>query len=359
MAEISINQVRKTYGAFTAVEDFSLTVADGEFVSILGPSGCGKTTLLRSIAGFFPVASGEIRIGDTIAASPSKKIHLAPEKRNLGMVFQSYAVWPHMNVYDNIAYPLKIRKESGSSIKEKVHSVLDLLNLSGSEKKYPSMMSGGQQQRIALGRALIMNPAAMLLDEPLSNLDSKLREKMRFEMKEIQQKLNLTILYVTHDQEEAMAVSDRIVLMNEGRIQQVGTPRDIYARPKNIFSARFLGRSNRVSGTIAEAGSSRILLKTDSGKLLPMSVTQAANSKNGVKATAVIRYENAVIQAAPDGNSIPGKILVGTYFGSYFLYAVKTEFGDFIAHTDATEIHQVGESVNLNIHDAFLFPEND
>ena len=359
MADITIDRVRKSYGSFTAVKEFSLSVADGEFVSILGPSGCGKTTLLRSIAGFFPVDSGEIRIGGTLVASSSDRIHIPPEKRDLGMVFQSYAVWPHMNVFDNVAYPLRIRKEPASIVRDKVREVLELLNLSGSEEKFPSMMSGGQQQRIALGRALIMNPAALLLDEPLSNLDSKLRERMRFELKEIQRKLHLTILYVTHDQEEAMAVSDRIVLMNEGRIRQAGSPEELYEKPENLFSARFLGRSNEISGTISAATGDRIVLETASGLHLPLKPSHSTVMEAGADATAVIRYEKTVIRGDSREDGIPGKVLVGTYFGGYFLYAVETDFGEMIAYADAADIHPEGKDVRLGFSDAFLLEADE
>ena len=257
MAHVTIEAVTKTYssrrsrgGGFVAVDDFSLTVQDGEFVSILGPSGCGKSTLLRSIAGFFPIDRGRIQIGNRVVEEPARRVHTAPEDRNVGMVFQSYAVWPHMTVFDNVAYPLRIRGLERRVIEEKTHHALELLTMRGQERKMPSELSGGQQQRVALGRALVMDPAALLLDEPLSNLDSKLRDHMRFELKELQHRLGLTIVYVTHDQDEAMAVSDRIVLMNNGRMQQADRPRTLYRNPANVFSARFMGRSNELRGTL-------------------------------------------------------------------------------------------------------------
>ena len=359
MAEIAISHLRKMYGTFTAVDDFTLNIADGEFVSILGPSGCGKTTLLRSIAGFFSVSSGEIRIGNALAASSESRIHVPPEERNLGMVFQSYAVWPHMNVFDNVAYPLRIRKEPTAALREKVGSVLDLLKLTGSEEKYPSMMSGGQQQRIALGRALVMNPDALLLDEPLSNLDSKLREQMRFELKEIQRKLKLTILYVTHDQEEAMAVSDRIVLMNEGTIQQVDNPRDLYCRPKNLFSACFLGRSNKINGVVSAVSGNRVSLAVSSGAEVPLLAAQSSSPEEGVSATAVIRYENAELSALGSDDTVPARVVVGTYLGCYFLYEVETSFGEFVVHTDSSVTYHPGDEVFLRFTEAFIFKDED
>lgn len=357
MAEISILNLKKTYGAFTAVEDFTLSIADGEFVSILGPSGCGKTTLLRSIAGFFSVTSGEIRIGNTLVVSSEARVNVPPEDRNLGMVFQSYAVWPHMNVYDNVAYPLRIRKMPTAAVREKVGSVLELLKLTGSEEKYPSMMSGGQQQRIALGRALVMDPDALLLDEPLSNLDSKLREQMRFELKEIQQKLNLTILYVTHDQEEAMAVSDRIVLMNKGQIQQVDNPRNLYCKPENLFSARFLGRSNKICGTVTEITGDKVVIETSSGAAVPAVLSLSSPLEKGSSATAVVRYEKTELSKFRTDESVPARVIVGTYFGSYFLYAVETAFGEIVAHTDSSVIYHPGDDVFLRFSDTFLFKD--
>lgn len=355
MAHIIIRQINKRFGTFSAVKNFDLTIKDGEFLSILGPSGCGKTTLLRSIAGFFPVNTGEIHIGGKLVEAPEKKIHIPPEDRNLGMVFQSYAVWPHMNVFDNVAYPLKIRKESSVIIREKVEKVLTMLNLQGSEKKFPAAMSGGQQQRIALGRALVMDPEALLLDEPLSNLDSKLRERMRFELKEIQQKLNLTILYVTHDQEEAMAVSDRIVLMDEGHIQQTDSPRDLYSLPNNLFCAQFMGRSNTINGSIIEQNKNTALVKTENHSVVPLGITASGEYQDGTEVTAIIRYEKVKIMDRPNSETVSGTIIVGTYFGSYFLYAIKTDFGEYVAHTDSYAFFQPGDFVHIKFSSAYVF----
>ncbi len=251
MASVTIKNVTKAFGDNVVLRDFSETFQEGEFVTLLGPSGCGKTTMLRIIAGFEKPTSGEVYI-NALQVSGGKTF-VPPEKRNIGMVFQSYAVWPHMNVYDNVAYPLNIKKIPRAEIRTHVERVLEIVHLSQYAQRLPSQLSGGQQQRVALARALVAEPELLLLDEPLSNLDAKLRESMRFEIKEIQQSLGITVVYVTHDQTEAMAMSDRIILINQGCIQQVGTPADIYNRPANQFVADFLGKVDFAKGVADSA----------------------------------------------------------------------------------------------------------
>lgn len=246
MSSIRINGISKSFGDVEVLKPFTEEFSDGEFITLLGPSGCGKTTMLRLIAGFEKPTSGEIYIENTMVSGG--KTFVPPEKRGIGMVFQSYAVWPHMNVYDNIAYPLKISGMNKEEIKENVERVLDIVHLSQYKDRIPSELSGGQQQRVALGRALVAKPKLLLLDEPLSNLDAKLREEMRFEIKEIQKSLGITVVYVTHDQIEAMTMSDRIILINKGVIQQIGSPKEIYSKPANPFVANFVGRVNFIKG---------------------------------------------------------------------------------------------------------------
>ncbi len=243
MARVLLENVSKQYNADLAVDDFSIEIADGEFVTLLGPSGCGKTTTLRMIAGFVAPTAGEITIGDTLVASHRRRLSVAPEKRNLGMVFQSYAVWPHMNVFDNVAYPLRIKKQEKRVITQQVEEILEMMGMTGLESRLPHELSGGQQQRIALARAIVMEPEVLLLDEPLSNLDAKLRDEMRIEIKELQRKTGLTVLFVTHDQVEAMMLSDRVVVIDKGRIHQIGSPIDIYSNPVNYFVANFIGNA--------------------------------------------------------------------------------------------------------------------
>ncbi|MBP7200933.1 MAG: ABC transporter ATP-binding protein, partial [Mesotoga sp.] len=218
MSKVVLKGLSKSFGEVNVVNNIDLEINDREFLSFLGPSGCGKTTTLRMIAGFDMPTTGEIFIGERLVSSVDKKIFVPPEERNVGMVFQNYAVWPHMDVFKNVAYPLKIKKTGADEMKERVLKVLSMVKLTGMEKRYPHQLSGGQQQRVALARALVMEPDVMLLDEPLSNLDAKLREEMRFEIKDIQRRVGVTIIYVTHDQAEAMAMSDRILLLHNARV---------------------------------------------------------------------------------------------------------------------------------------------
>jgi iron(III) transport system ATP-binding protein len=241
MIKVSFKNVGKLYqGQVWAVKNFSLEVQKGEFISFLGPSGCGKTTTLRMIAGLEKNTHGEISIENQLVSKPEADFFVNPEKRNVGMVFQSYAVWPHMNVFENVAYPLKIAKVGRTRLEERVNAILKIVELSGLEKRMPNQLSGGQQQRVALARGLVMEPSVLLLDEPLSNLDAKLREKMRNDIRAIQQSLKLTVVYVTHDQIEANTMSDRIVIMNKGEMIQVGTPKEIRENPVNQFVKEFV-----------------------------------------------------------------------------------------------------------------------
>lgn len=244
MSTVELKNIQKSFGDVNVINNFDATFEEGEFITLLGPSGCGKTTLLRMIAGFEKPTGGVIKIEDKIVNS--ENTYVPPERREIGMVFQSYAVWPHMNVYDNIAYPLKIKKLKKDDIKSKVNKVLDIVHLTRYKDRMPSQLSGGQQQRIALGRALVAEPKLLLLDEPLSNLDAKLRDSMRYEIKKISSDLNITVVFVTHDQTEAMTMSDKIIILNRGVIQQVGTPYEIYHNPVNQFVADFIGKVNLI-----------------------------------------------------------------------------------------------------------------
>ena len=256
MSSITIKRLTKSFGDVEVLKEFSEEFHDGEFVTLLGPSGCGKTTMLRIIAGFEKPTTGEVCIDDQVVSSAD--VFVPPEKREIGMVFQSYAVWPHMNVFDNVAYPLKIKKVAKDEIKKRVDAILEVVHLSQYADRMPSQLSGGQQQRVALGRALVAEPKLLLLDEPLSNLDAKLRESMRYEIKEIQRCLGITVVYVTHDQVEAMTMSDRVFVINQGVIQQIGSPIEIYSHPANQFVADFVGKVNFLRGSV-EGG--RIKLK--------------------------------------------------------------------------------------------------
>ncbi len=244
MSTVEFKNIKKSYGNVEVVKGFNLVVNDGEFVSFLGPSGCGKTTCLRMISGLEENSAGELYIGGDLVSAPEKNVFISPEKRNVGMVFQSYAVWPHMNVFNNIAYPLKIQRCRKDEIRDRVERVMSVVELVGLGDRMPNQLSGGQQQRVALARGLVASPQVLLLDEPLSNLDAKLRDKMRADIRSIQQKLEFTCVYVTHDQLEAFTMSDRILIMDQGIVQQVGRPDEIRSEPKNEFVRSFIKQSH-------------------------------------------------------------------------------------------------------------------
>tara|TARA_B100000925_G_scaffold285191_1_gene261177 strand:+ start:4503 stop:5228 length:726 start_codon:yes stop_codon:yes gene_type:complete len=240
MSSLELKNIQKYYGENHILKGFDLIVEDGEFISFLGSSGCGKTTCLRIVSGLENQTSGELIMGGEVISNPERSIFVRPEKRQIGMVFQSYAIWPHMNVFDNIAYPLKIQKVSKNEIQTRVMDTLGVVELDGLDQRMPNQLSGGQQQRVALARGLVARPKVLLLDEPLSNLDAKLRQKMRHDIRKIQQDLKITCLYVTHDQLEAFTMSDRIVLMNNGVIEQIGAPEQIKNNPETEYVREFL-----------------------------------------------------------------------------------------------------------------------
>ena len=301
MASVTIQNVSKAFGDVVVLKEFDEVFNDKEFVTLLGPSGCGKTTMLRIIAGFEKPTSGQVFIGNQLVSG--ENTFVPSERRDIGMVFQSYAVWPHMTVFENVAYPLKIKKINRNVIKEKVDRILDVVHLSQYADRIPSQLSGGQQQRVALGRALVAEPELLLLDEPLSNLDAKLRESMRFEIKEIQSKLGITVVYVTHDQTEAMAMSDRIIVINRGIIQQMGTPLEIYRDPANQFVADFVGKVNFVRGEVKDG---RI-------ELTGLGQSMAYDGPRTGKVVVAIRPEN--IRLSLEKGDLEGKISSMFYLG--------------------------------------------
>ncbi len=301
MDSVKIVNLTKRFGENTVLSHFDESFHEGEFVTLLGPSGCGKTTMLRILAGFEKPTEGEVYIGGVLVTGP--KTFVPPEKRRIGMVFQSYAVWPHMNVWQNVAYPLQIQKLSKDETNQKVARALEMTHLTQYAYRTPDSLSGGQQQRVALARALVGSPSLLLLDEPLSNLDAKLRESMRYEIKEIQQALGMTVVYVTHDRTEAMAMSDRILLINGGVVQQSGTPREIYNRPVNPFVADFLGRVDFFRGEIRNG---RVFFEEMGGQSIP-----CKEERTG-PADVAVRPENVVLR---DDGPIEGKIESLFYLG--------------------------------------------
>ena len=346
MATVNIQNVTKAFGDNVVLREFSATFRDGEFITLLGPSGCGKTTMLRIIAGFEKPTRGEVYIDGTLVSGG--KTFVPPEKRGIGMVFQSYAVWPHMNVFDNVAYPLTIRHVSKAEIKTSVERVLGIVHLSQYAERFPNQLSGGQQQRVALARALVAEPKLLLLDEPLSNLDAKLRESMRFEIKEIQRKLGITVVYVTHDQTEAMAMSDRIFLINRGDIQQCGTPQEIYNNPVNQFVADFLGNVDFFKG---EAGDGKIIFPAMDGQSIPY------NGPRMGKIDVAIRPENLFF--AEDG------ILHGVLETQYYLGDVddcRVRVGETLVRviTNGYEYQNLkeGQPVRLGVRDFMVFEDD-
>ena len=319
---IQLKDVIKRFGTLEAVSHISLEIKDGELFTLLGPSGCGKTTLLRLIGGFHKPDAGEIYFGQKPVAP------IPPYERNIGMVFQNYALWPHMTIFDNIAYGLKLRRMSREEIASKVSHTLRLVNLSGLEKRYPGQLSGGQQQRVALARALILNPDVLLLDEPLSNLDAKIRIQVRAEIRKLQKDLEITTIYVTHDQEEALTLSDRIAVIDRGKLQQVGSPRDLYARPENPFVADFIGINNLIPGEVQEIHEKKMKVQTEVG---PMICTLEKTFKPGDRCLVSARPETASIsqtEVKEDGvNILPGTVSFASYIGNTIRYDVEIQNG--------------------------------
>jgi iron(III) transport system ATP-binding protein len=319
---IYLKDVVKRFGALEAVSHVSLEIQDGELFTLLGPSGCGKTTILRLIGGFHRPDEGEVYFGD-------KEVSAIPTyQRNIGMVFQNYALWPHMTIFENVAYGLKIKKIPKKEIPERVNRVLSTVNLTGLEKRYPGQLSGGQQQRVALARALVLNPDVLLLDEPLSNLDAKIRLQVRAEIRKLQKELAITSIYVTHDQEEALTISDRIAVIERGKIQQIGSPRDLYERPENTFVADFIGINNLIAAEVQEVDetSGLMTLRTRFGVIRSLADKRL---RAGDACKFSVRPEVASIALpapVPDGiNAICGTVSFASYIGNAIRYDIELD----------------------------------
>ncbi|MGE7674996.1 ABC transporter ATP-binding protein [Lysinibacillus sp. NPDC094403] len=353
MKSVKIENVSKKFGQIHGVKDLDLHIKAGEFFTFLGPSGCGKTTTLRMIAGFYYPTEGKILFDDLDVT------RLQPNKRNIGMVFQNYALFPHMTVDENIAFGLQVRKFSKAEIKQKVDRIRGLVHLSQYGNRKINELSGGQQQRVALARALVIEPDILLLDEPLSNLDAKLREETRIEIKRIQSELGVTTIYVTHDQMEAMSMSDRIMVMENGNVRQIGTPQEIYNRPSNRFVADFIGETNLIEATIDAVNGNDIQVKTANGLVLTGRKQQSSPTLThmiGNKVFISIRPES--INQGTGENTLTGKITFVEFTGISVNYIV--EFLDFslkvmiINMND--QLKKIGEEITLNIaHDSLYF----
>lgn len=334
-----IYQDPKTKKDFYAVHDTTLDIEPGTFVTLLGPSGCGKTTTLRMIAGFESPDEGEIYLGGEAINA------LTPNKRDTAMVFQSYALLPHYNVFDNVAYGLKIRKLPKDEIRRRVMEILELVELQGMESRMTNQLSGGQQQRVALARALVLEPGVLLFDEPLSNLDAKLRVTMRTEIRKIQQKVGITAIYVTHDQSEAMSISDKIIIMSKGKVEQVGTPREVYYHPTSKFVADFIGEANFLDAKVESTSGEKAVISVGGRQL---TVNNYGGAKAGETASLVIRPEAAGLS---ETGILDCEVTLSTFMGSYQYYQAKVG-GVTVQITDYNpvnkRIYETGEKVKLN-----------
>jgi iron(III) transport system ATP-binding protein len=327
MVDLVVHDLVKRFGDVRAVDHVSLTVKEGQLTTLLGPSGCGKTTILNCIAGLERPDEGSIVLGDLVVDDCARGLHLPPERRQLGMVFQSYALWPHMTVFDNLAYGLKLRKVTGDEARKKIESALELVGLGGLHRRYPFQLSGGQQQRVALARAVVVEPRVLLLDEPLSNLDAKVREQARIWLRELQQRVGITTVYVTHDQAEALAISDLVAVMSSGHLLQYAPPKDVYERPAARFVADFIGATSFLPATVVEAGPRELFARLGSGAVL-RALPCTGGWRAGEPVTLAIRSER--IRFVPDdaeGNVLPGQVQTAVYLGASYEYMVDTPDG--------------------------------
>src|SRR4051812_27234459 len=333
MASVELRGLTKRYGPLAVVDDISITIEHGRLVCLLGPSGCGKTTTLRLIAGFIEPSAGEIAVGDRLVSSPSRTV--PPERRNMSMIFQSYALWPHMTVAENVAYGLKLRKVDRDTVGRKLKSILSTTHLDKLAERYPGELSGGQQQRVALARALIVEPEPLLLDEPLSNLDANLREEMRFEVRRLHDQYRYTTVYVTHDQSEAMTTADIIAVMNAGKIEQAGSPEEIYDRPRSEFVARFIGSSNILKGKALDSGRvafADTVLRCTGGELRAGAETAVSIRQHVIKLWSSKPEQTE--------NTVPGTVVRQVFLGSSRDYMVEAADG-----TQMRVVASAGENV--------------
>lgn len=345
MAMLSLEHISVAYDQQYILKDFNLNVEKGSLISLLGPSGCGKTTTLRLIAGFLEAKEGKFSL------SGKDYTRVPVNKRNFGFVFQSYALFPHLSIYDNVAFGLRLRKVKGAEIDRRVRNILDIVSLSGFEKRFPKELSGGQRQRVAIARALVIEPELLLFDEPLSNLDANLRVSMRVEIRRIQQELGITTVYVSHDQEECFSISDQVAIMNKGVIEQLGRPSAIFKYPKTEFVARFIGFTNFINFDTSVEGSDEIALQAKDRRFL---VTKHASKGEQKGLKGAIRPDDVIIgtlDEIEDGsNRVTGRVKVSTFLGRSYQYVVETGLGEFTVNREMENPYDAGQAVQL------LFP---
>jgi iron(III) transport system ATP-binding protein len=347
MAGVTLDRVTKSYGdaSMAALTDMTLEIRDNQFITLLGPSGCGKTTTLRLIAGYMTPDSGTIHVDGTLMSS--KDTLVLPEHRGMGMVFQNYAVWPHKTVYENVVFGLKLRKVPAAKARELVDNALSLVNLSGYENRLPNQLSGGQQQRVALARSLVVEPDILLLDEPLSNLDAKLRERMRSELKQLQRRTGITFIYVTHDQAEALALSDQIAVIHAGRLQQFGTPREVYSQPANRVVADFMGNVNLLPGEVTAAtnGKGAVLI----AGVLRTTAALPDGMTSGAKIDVAVRPESVMLTANPANGAPRAEITDHVFLGNLNEYQVKLTDQSLRVQTHPKQNFAVGDTVGIAV----------
>ena len=350
--------VSKSFGQVRAVDSVSLDVRDGEVLTLLGPSGCGKTTTLRLVIGLERCSEGEIVYQGETLDSPSRHIHVPTHKRSMGMVFQSYAIWPHMTVFENVAYPLRVRKMKGAKVRDEVHRVLDLVGLQALEDRPATMLSGGQQQRVALARSLVFEPRILLLDEPFSNLDARLRGQMRAELHVLQRRLGITVLFVTHDQIEALSLSDRIAVMDRGRVEQVGSPNDLYLRPQTPSVRDFLGRTIILAGRVANAVNGHVSAVVDAARsgTVTCRADDSADLGEGEACYVAIRPEQVEVEAAgragatSRNNQLEGRIEALLFVGERYEASIRLAGGETVmVYLPATSDWVEGQEVVMTL----------
>ena len=359
MSYLRIQNLSKTFDRFVAVDRINLEIQEGEFFTLLGSSGCGKTTTLRMVGGLEKPDGGEIYLGEVCLVSDAKRLFVKPEKRDMGMVFQSYALWPHMTVFENVSYPLKLRGLHRRDIEKKVSEVLELVGLTGLQERPVPALSGGQQQRVALARALVFSPRVLLLDEPLSNLDAQLREEMRHELKLLQQRLHITVLFVTHDQIEALSLSDRIAIMRAGQFEQVGTPEQVYYRPATPFVRDFLGKTFLLPGKVLGATEQLLKVEIQQQSAAPLVIqrTSATSSANGFPAAGqsvmvAIRPEQVELWGSPPegrANMVQANLQSVLFLGDRYEYTVTLGAETRVLVSPAAQQLKAGDKVFLEL----------